>query len=74
MNTTALVPLEVALYEPPAITWDREPAELEEWLWWAVIIGWTFSIALAYAAYCTYRGGDPTISLTWKGFKVSCHR
>ena len=44
------------------------------WVWWAAIIGGSFAAALAYAAYCTSRGGWPNISFGWGGFKVTCYR
>ena len=72
MNTAVLP--RVGAYEPPALFWTGEPAEAEHYLWWAVAVGFSFSIALAYAAYCTSRGGDPDISFGWTGFKVRCYR
>ena len=61
-------------YEPPALGWNGEPARVVHAVWWAVIVGFAFALAMAYAAYCTRKGGDPDISLTWRGFKVTCHR
>ena len=43
-------------------------------MWWAVFVGFAYALALAYAAYCTRRGGHPVISLGWRGFKVACYR
>ena len=71
MSTALALPA----YEAPALVWEVDPpAERAEVLWWVVFVGFAFSVAMAYAAYCTYSGGSPEISLTWKGFKVSCYR
>ena len=64
----------LASYEPPALPWRGEPGREEHVVWWAVFVGFAYVLAIAYAAYCTRRGGDPEISLTWRGFKVACHR
>ena len=74
LTTPVIETNETRPYEPPAIVWERELAETEPWLWWAVLVGWSYTTALAWAAYCTYKGGDPYISFGWKGFKVSCYR
>lgn len=66
--------LALPAYEAPALAWTTETAERSEVLWWVVFVGFAYSLALAYAAYCTYAGGQPEISLTWRGFKVSCRR
>lgn len=66
--------LALPAYEAPALAWTNETAERSEVLWWVVFVGFAYSLALAYAAYCTYAGGEPEISLTWRGFKVSCRR
>ena len=63
-------------YEAPALTWDGELAQEEHgWvLVWAIVVGFSFAAALAYAAYCTASGGDPDISFGWSGFKGKCYR
>ena len=61
-------------YDAPALTWSGELAEAEPVVWWAVAVGFSFALALAYAAYCTSRGGHPNISFGWSGFKVTCYR
>jgi len=61
-------------YEAPALAWSTEVAERAEVVWWAVYVGFAFAVAMAYATYCTAVGGSPEISLTWRGFKVACHR
>jgi hypothetical protein len=66
--------LALPAYEAPALAWTTEAAERAEVVWWAVFVGFAYALALAYAAYCTHLGGEPTISLTWRGFKVTCYR
>jgi hypothetical protein len=66
--------LALPAYEAPALDWTTETAERAEVVWWVVFVGFAYTVAMAYAAYCTYSGGDPDISLTWRGFKVTCHR
>jgi hypothetical protein len=64
--------LVLAPYQPPALPWGGETAQRSPVVWWAVFVGFAYTLALAYATYCRYTGGDPEISLTWKGFKVEC--
>ncbi len=61
-------------YEPPALAWRSEAAQAVHVVWWAVVVGFSFGLALAYASYCVYAGGSPSISFGWSGFKVSCIR
>ena len=61
-------------YEPPALLWERDEGEVEPVVWWAIIVGFSYALALAWAAYCIRRGGDPEISFSWRGFKVTCQR
>ena len=70
-STLAIAP---PAYEAPAIEWRGETAERETVLWWAIIVGFSYAAALAWAAYCIYSGGSPQISFTWNGFKVACYR
>jgi hypothetical protein len=64
-----------AAYSAPAVSGlETLEIESETIVWWVVIIGFSFALALAYAAYCTSRGGHPSISFGWTGFKVSCSR
>jgi hypothetical protein len=60
-------------YEFPQVL-HQEVGLIEEdgIVWWVIFVGFAYSVAMAYAAYCTSQGGSPDISLTWKGFKVSC--
>ena len=59
-----------ALFEAPAMSWDEDD-DAEQWVWFA-IAGLSFAAALAYAAYCTSKGGSPSISAGWRGFSISC--
>lgn len=62
-------------YETPLVLHQEVSLiEQEEIVWWAVFIGFSYTVAMAYAAYCTSKGGSPNISFGWKGFKVSCRR
>lgn len=61
-------------YAPPALAWHGETAQAEEIVWWAVFVGFAYSLALIYATYCRSTGGSADISLSWKGFKVACYR
>ncbi len=61
-------------YSVPELAWTGETAQVVTVVWWAIIVGWSFSLALAYASYCIYSGGSPDIELTWRGFKVTCER
>ena len=69
-GTLALAPLS---YEPPALGWNGEVARVRPYLWF-VVVGLTFVAALAWAAYCVSKGGDPEVSFGWSGFKVACYR
>ncbi len=61
-------------YEAPALLWEGERGQVEPVLWWAIIVGFSYALALAWATYCIRRGGEPEISFGWRGFKVECHR
>jgi hypothetical protein len=61
------------VYQAPAIGW-AETAQVVDYVVWAIVVGFAFSLALAYAAYCSYIGGDPDISFGWTGFKVTCRK
>ena len=64
---------ETARYEAPTIKLYEDSAQVVNWVWWVVIVG-SFSLALAYASYCTYKGGYPSISWGWSGFRIACNR
>jgi hypothetical protein len=59
-------------YAAPALAYDGEVAQVDEIVWWAVFVGFAYALALAWATYCRITGGNPEISLTWKGFKIVC--
>ncbi|HWG56972.1 MAG TPA: hypothetical protein VNT58_10670 [Gaiellaceae bacterium] len=64
----------VPAYSAPALAWAEEVGEHAPVVWWVVFVGFAYTVALAYAAYCTATGGSADISLTWRGFKVACYR
>ncbi|MEX2211546.1 MAG: hypothetical protein WD689_07265 [Gaiellaceae bacterium] len=70
-TSVALAP---PVYEAPALTWVGETAQAVATPIWAVLVGFSFALALAYASYCTYVGGSPDISFGWRGFRVTCNR
>ena len=59
-------------YAAPALTHGGELAESEDVVWWVVVVGFAYAIALAYAAWCRRGGGSAEISFGWSGFKVVC--
>jgi len=59
-------------YESPAVDLVDSDGFDEECPCWVILVGFAFAVALAYAAYCTARGGHPNISFGWRGFSVSC--
>lgn len=72
-ETTASYELE-ELWDAPAIAFgDDEHDDSEEWVMF-VVAGLAFGAALAYASYCTSKGGHPNIQAGWSGFKVSCNK
>ncbi len=70
MGTT--LALAEARYTRPAVTLDGETAQVDEAVWWVVVVGLAYAVALAWATYCRITGGYPDISFGWKGFKVAC--
>ena len=59
-------------YSPPALTHRGELAETEDVVWWVVVVGFAYAVAIAYAAWCRRGGGNAEISFGWSGFKVVC--
>ena len=60
-----------AVWEAPTADVGSAP-ERQDWVIFVVfVIVW--ATALAYAAYCTGKGGHPNISFSWRGFKVQCN-
>ncbi|RDI74572.1 hypothetical protein Gocc_1461 [Gaiella occulta] len=68
---TALA-LAAPAYKPPALAYRGEVAETDEVVWWIVVVGFAYAIALAYAAWCRHGGGSAEIQFGWSGFKVVC--
>lgn len=60
------------VYLAPALRWSPTSSEVNEVVWWVVLVGFSFAAALAWATYCRITGGYPEISFGWKGFKVAC--
>ena len=61
-------------YAPPALAFAGEPAETEDVIWWIVVVGFAYAVALAWATWCRRDGGSAEISFGWTGFKVVCRR
>jgi hypothetical protein len=59
-------------YSAPALAFAGEPAETDDVVWWIVVVGFAYAVALAWATWCRYNGGDAEISFGWTGFKVVC--
>ncbi len=59
-------------YVSPAIARGREVAERDEVIWWVVVVGIAYGVALAWATWCRATGGNAEISFGWSGFKVVC--
>lgn len=61
-------------YAAPALDHRGELAEQEDVVWWVVVVGFAYAVALAYAAWCRNGGGSAEISFGWSGFKVVCKK
>ena len=59
-------------YAPPALVAGGDLAETDEIVWWIVVVGFAYALALAWAAWCRHTGGNADISFGWSGFKVVC--
>jgi hypothetical protein len=59
-------------YAAPSLASAGEPAETEDVIWWIVVVGFAYVVALAWATWCRHNGGSAEISLGWTGFKVVC--
>jgi hypothetical protein len=59
-------------YAAPELAFAGEPAESEDVVWWVVVVGFMYAVALAWATWCRHTGGSPDISFGWTGFKVAC--
>ena len=45
-------------YAAPALAFAGEPAETEDVIWWIIVVGFAYAVALAYVAWCRHQGGD----------------
>jgi hypothetical protein len=59
-------------YAPPALAAGDDLAETDDVVWWIVVVGFAYALALAWAAWCRHNGGNAEISFGWSGFKVVC--
>ena len=66
----ALAP--VAGYAAPSLGLAVEPAQTDDVVWWVVVVGFAYAVALAWATWCRHSGGSAEISFGWTGFKVAC--
>ncbi len=63
------------LYEVPVAEVEHVERETESYLWWVIVLGFVaYALALYWAHRCSRRGGDPSITFTWRGFVVKCYR
>ena len=69
MDTALALP---GSYSAPALAFTGETAETEDVVWWIVVVGFAYAVALAWATWCRHNGGDAEISFGWTGFKVVC--
>ena len=60
------------VYAPPALAEGGDLAETDDVVWWIVVVGFAYALALAWAAWCRHHGGNAEISFGWSGFKVVC--
>ncbi len=72
MSTTLAVA--APAYSPPAVAFHGETARREEAVWWVVVVGFAYAVALAWATWCRKNGGSAEISFGWTGFKVVCRK
>ena len=47
----------------------RRPKDV---VWWIVVVGFSYAVALAYVAWCRHQGGDGEVSFGWTGLKGVC--
>jgi hypothetical protein len=59
-------------YAPPALAAGSDLVESDEVVWWVVVVGLAYAVALVWAAWCRRHGGSAEISFGWSGFKVVC--
>jgi hypothetical protein len=56
------------------VAFHGETARREEAVWWVVVVGLAYAVALAWATWCRKNGGSAEISFGWTGFKVACRK
>lgn len=61
-------------YAPPAVSLERDLIRREDAVWWVVVVGFAYAVALAWATWCRVNGGSAEISFGWTGFKVVCRK
>ena len=61
-------------YAPPAVSLERDLVRREDAVWWVVVVGFAYAVALAWATWCRHNGGSAEISFGWTGFKVVCRK
>lgn len=66
--------LEAPGYSAPALVLGTDVARREEAVWWVVVVGFAYAVALAWATWCRVNGGSAEISFGWTGFKVVCRK
>lgn len=59
-------------YDAPSLGRGLPLDDREDVVWWAVVVGFAYALALAWASWCKLTGGDPEIVFGWTGFKVIC--
>ena len=59
-------------YAAPSLGFAGEPAQTDDVIWWVVVVGFAYAVALAWATWCRHTGGSPEISFGWTGLKVAC--
>ena len=55
-------------YTPPALAFAGDPAEREDVVWWIIVVGFAYAVALAWATWCRRNGGSAEISFGWSGW------
>lgn len=59
-------------YDPPALAFGGAVEHRDDVVWWVVVVGFAYAVALAWATWCRLTGGSASISFGWSGFKVTC--
>jgi hypothetical protein len=68
----ATLALATPAYAAPAIALGNDVDRQEDVIWWVVVVGFAYAVALAWATWCRLTGGSAEISFGWSGFKVVC--